>query len=176
MEAPSPARLYAAVAGALLVVLGILGFFHSASFGGAGSVEEALGSLRANAWLNVLYLALGALGLLLAGVASRRYALAVGALFTLLAVWGWAIGDGDLILGFLPADGGNEALHLALGLLGLAAAAGTPGPDRPDRPKRRRAPKRLKAKAEKRGSKAGEQAAKGPRSSKPRAKPAGKRA
>jgi MYXO-CTERM domain-containing protein len=126
MEAASPARLYATVVGALLVVLGILGFFYSASFGGPGNVEAALGVLRVNAWLNVLHIATGALGLLVADYASRQYALGVGALYTALAIWGFAIGGGEAILGFLPASGGDEALHLVLGLLGLAAAAGTP--------------------------------------------------
>jgi|GEM_PF-531781 len=138
MEPASPARLYAAVVGALLVVLGLLGFFYSASFGGAGSVEPALGALRTNAWLNLLYLAVGAVGVLVAGASSRSYALAVGCLFTVLAIWGWAIGSNDLILGFLPAAGGNEALHLTLGLLGLAAAAGTPAEKPRPQPKRSR--------------------------------------
>ncbi|HEV2790186.1 MAG TPA: DUF4383 domain-containing protein [Solirubrobacterales bacterium] len=168
MEAASPARLYAAVVGALLVVLGILGFFYSASFGDSGTVEEALGFLRVNAWLNVLYLLVGALGLLLAGASSRAFALAAGVLFTALAVWGWAIGSGDLVLGFLPADGGNEALHLTLGLLGFAAAAGTPRPNRP--PRKRRPP------AKKRDPEVAAEATEEPRSSKPRAKPVGKRA
>lgn len=126
MEAPSPARLYAAAGGATLIALGIVGFFYSASFGTPGDVEEALGVLRVNAWLNVLYIAVGALGLLVAGVASRSFALAAGTLFTVLAVWGFALDGGAAILGFLPASGGNEALNLVLGLLGLAAAAGTP--------------------------------------------------
>ncbi|HVD86452.1 MAG TPA: DUF4383 domain-containing protein [Solirubrobacterales bacterium] len=156
MEAPSPARLYATVAGALLVVLGILGFFYTASFGSPGTVEHALGALRVNGWLNVLHIATGALGLLLAGVAARQYSLAVGLLYTVLAIWGWSIGAGEAILGFLPAAGGDEALHLALGLLGLAAAAGTP----------RRRP---------RGLPATKGVPKEPRSSKPRAKVAGKR-
>jgi hypothetical protein len=126
MEAASPARLYATVAGALLLVLGIVGFFYSASFGSPGGVEHALGVLRANGWLNCLWVATGALGLLAAGVASRPYALAVGALYTGLAIWGFAIGSGEAILGLLPAAGGNEALNLVVGLLGLAAAAATP--------------------------------------------------
>jgi hypothetical protein len=126
MEAPSPARLYAAAVGALLVVLGIVGFFYSASFGSPGPVEHALGALRVNGWLNALHIATGALGLLAAGYASRLYALAIGVLYTGLAIWGFAIGPGEAILGFLPAAGGDEALHLVLGLAGLAAAAGTP--------------------------------------------------
>jgi hypothetical protein len=133
MEAASPARLYAAVAGALLLVLGIVGFFYSASFGAPGSVEAALGVLRVNAWLNLLYVATGALGLLAAGYSSRPYALAVGALFTVLAIWGFVLDPGGAIAGFLPAAGGNEALNLTLGLLGLAAAAGTPKPSQPSR-------------------------------------------
>jgi hypothetical protein len=124
--AASPARLYAAAVGALLLVLGMLGFFYAASFGGSGTVEAALGVLRVNGWLNLLHVAAGALGLLAASYAPRPYALAFGFLFTVLAVWGFAIGGADLILGFLPASGGDDFLHLALGLLGLAAAAGTP--------------------------------------------------
>jgi hypothetical protein len=126
MEVPSPARLYAAAAGALLFVLGIVGFFYTASFGGPGEVSEALGVFPVNGWLNLLYVVSGALGLLLAGGSSRGFALAAGALYAGLAIWGWSLAPGEAILGFIPAGGGNEALHLALGLLGLAAAAGTP--------------------------------------------------
>jgi hypothetical protein len=128
-EAPSPARLYAAIAGALLFLLGIVGFFYGASFGAPGEVADALGGLRVNAWLNLLYAALGALGLLLAGSASRAYALGAGSLLTVLAVWGLALDPGSAILGFLPAAGANETLALVLGLLGLLAAVGTPRPD-----------------------------------------------
>jgi hypothetical protein len=126
MEAPSPARLFAAGAGAVLLVVGILGFFYSASFGTPGEVEAALGVLRVNAWLNLLQIVTGALGLLLAGYASRGYALAIGLLYTVLTIWGFAIDGGATILGFLPANGGDDTFHLVIGLLGLAAAAGTP--------------------------------------------------
>jgi hypothetical protein len=129
-EAPSPARLYAAAAGALLFVLGIVGFFYSSSFGAPGGVAPALGALRVNAWLNLLYAALGALGLLLAGAASRAYALFAGTLLLVLGVWGLAIGPGAAILGFLPAAGADEAVALALGALGLLAAVATPKPRR----------------------------------------------
>lgn len=110
MEVPSPARLYATVVGALLVVLGLVGFFYTASFGGLGHYEDALGGLQVNAWLNLFYLGVGGIGVLVAGVSSRSYALATGILFTALALVGW----------------GTGALHLTLGLLGLAAALGTP--------------------------------------------------
>jgi hypothetical protein len=125
MEPASPARLYATAAGALLVLLGIAGFFYGSSFGAPGTVDHTLGALRTNGWLNLLWAAVGALGLLLAGTASRAYALTVGLLFTVLGVWGLVLEPGGSILGFLPAAGGNEALHLVLGVLGLLAAAGT---------------------------------------------------
>jgi hypothetical protein len=94
MEPPSPARLYATLVGAMLVVAGIVGFFFDLS------------------WLNYLYLATGAIGLLAAGVAARPYALCAGALFIGLAIWdfssrGWP--------------------QLIVGLLGLAAFASTRG-------------------------------------------------
>ncbi|HWN72772.1 MAG TPA: DUF4383 domain-containing protein [Solirubrobacterales bacterium] len=150
MEPASPARLYASVAGALLLVLGIVGFFYDASFTGLHDLEPALGVLRVNAWFNLLYIATGALGLLLAGVASRQYSLAVGLLYTLLAIVDW----------------GTMGLHLAIGLLGLAAAAGTPKPEKARKRRRRR----------KRGSFVGRERTKEPRDSEARAKAAGERA
>ncbi len=110
MEPPSPARLYATVTGALLVVLGIVGFFYDASFTGLDDLEPALGVLGVNAWFNLLYLCTGAIGVLVAGASSRQYALAMGVLYALLGIVGW----------------GSEGLHFAIGLLGLAAVAGTP--------------------------------------------------
>jgi hypothetical protein len=109
MEPPSPARLYAGAVGAVLVLLGIVGFFYSASFDGLDDYADGLGGLQVNGWLNLLYLAAGGLGLLVAGASSRTYALLAGLLFTALAVVGW----------------GSEWLNVLVGVLGLAAAAGT---------------------------------------------------
>ncbi|MFL5833305.1 MAG: DUF4383 domain-containing protein [Solirubrobacterales bacterium] len=109
MEVPSPARLFAAVAGPALLLLGIVGFFYTASFDGLDDYADGLGGLQVNGWLNLLYLAIGGVGLLVAGVSSRAYALAVGLLFTVLAIVGW----------------GSGWLNVAIAVLGLAAAAGT---------------------------------------------------
>jgi Domain of unknown function (DUF4383) len=114
MEPASPARLFASVAGALLVVLGIVGFFYDASFSSLDDLQPALGAIDVNAWLNLLYVFTGAIGVLVAGVASRHYSLVVGVLYALLGIFG-------------P---GTEWLHLVIGVLGLAAAAGTPKPGR----------------------------------------------
>jgi hypothetical protein len=126
MDAPSPARLYATAVGAALVVAGIVGFFYSASFGSPGEVDDALGIFAVNGWANVLHILTGVLGLLMAGCASRQYSLWLGALYLALALWGFAIGSGDSILGLLPVSTAGNLLHLALGALGVAAALSTP--------------------------------------------------
>jgi len=110
MEPAGPARLYASLAGALLVVLGIAGFFYDASFTSLDDLQPALAGIEVNAWLNLFYVLTGAVGVLVAGVASRPYSLLVGFLYTLLGIFG-------------P---GTEWLHLVIGVLGLLAAAGTP--------------------------------------------------
>jgi hypothetical protein len=109
MEPASPARLYASVAGALLLVLGIVGFFYDASFAALDDLQPALGAIDVNAWFNLTYVCTGAIGVLVAGVASRTYSLTIGLLYTLLGIFGL----------------GTEWLHLTIGILGLAAAVGT---------------------------------------------------
>jgi Ni,Fe-hydrogenase I cytochrome b subunit len=86
MEPPSPVRLFATVAGAALFVYGIAGFFFDASFAAPDDVGEALSLTSVNGWANTFHLFTGALGLLLAGFAARRYALAVAALYALVAL------------------------------------------------------------------------------------------
>lgn len=130
MDAPSPARLYATLVGAALVVAGIVGFFYSASFGSPGEVEQMLGVFAVNGWVNVFHILSGALGLFVAGYASRRYALWLGAAYVVVAFWGFALGSGESILGFLPVNTGDNVLHLVLGGLGVAAARATPAPQR----------------------------------------------
>lgn len=88
MEEASPARLFAAMAGFALVTFGIVGFFFDSSFDRPDDVGEALGLLSVNGWANLFHIVTGALGLLLAGFASRRYALWVSATYVAVAVFG----------------------------------------------------------------------------------------
>ena len=125
MDGPSPARLYATAGGAILVVAGIVGFFYSASFGSPGDVNEVFGAFAVNGWDNVLHILTGALGLLAADYASRRYSLWLGLFYVVLGFWGFAIGSGEAMLGFLPVNTGDNLLHLALGCLGVLAWRGT---------------------------------------------------
>lgn len=143
MEAPaSAARLYASVVGIVLLVLGIGGFF---------------GAVEADAGRNFLYAGTGVLGLFAASYAPRPFALAAGLLYAALAVWGFALGSGEEILGVFPAAPGDNWIRLAVGLLGLGAAAGTSRGSfvRPDRTKE---PRDRGGRLESRADAAGERA------------------
>jgi hypothetical protein len=126
MENQSPARLYALIFGAVLVLAGIIGFFYSSDFASPGRVSPVLGILDVNGWHNVVHIVTGVLGLAAyaAGAyAARTYALALGAIYIVVAVWGFIVGDGGAILGFLPVNTEDNVLHLIIGLVGLAAGA-----------------------------------------------------
>jgi hypothetical protein len=131
MEASSPARLYASLLGLVLTFVGIVGFFYEASFDSGEAVPsgEVLGLLAVNGWHNLLHLVAGLVGLAAAGslAASRVYALAFGALYTVIAIWGFSIGGGETILGLVIVNTGDNVLHLAVGLVGLAAGAASRG-------------------------------------------------
>lgn len=126
MEGASPAQLYATLVGAVLVIAGIIGFFYSASFGGPGEVDDVFGILAVNAWHNIFHIVTGAAGLLAVGYAARQYALWFGVLYLIVALWGFIVGNGDSILGFIPVNTEDNFLHLILGVLGVGAAFATP--------------------------------------------------
>ena len=137
-EANTPARLYAGLVGGVLVIAGIIGFFYSASFGSPGNVDEVFGILGVNGWHNLVHIATGLLGVLAfsAGArVSRTYALAIGVVYIIVAAWGFIIGSGESILGFIPINTEDSVLHLILGVLGIGAGLASPaipaGEERP---------------------------------------------
>src|SRR5438093_10888463 len=123
MNGRTPAQLYALLVGGTLVIAGIIGFFYSSSFGSPGEVDDVFGILSVNGWHNLVHLGTGALGLLAAGYAARTYALGLGLVYVVVALWGFIIGSGDSILGIVPVNPEDNFLHLTLGLTGLAAGA-----------------------------------------------------
>jgi hypothetical protein len=126
----SPAQLYALVFGTVLVAAGIIGFFYESTFTDDESVRDAVfGILDVNGWHNVVHIATGGLGLLAfaAGAyAARTYAFGLGAVYILVAIWGFIVGDGDSILSIVPVNTEDNVLHLLIGLAGLGAGAATP--------------------------------------------------
>lgn len=129
MADASPARLYALLVGGALTIAGIIGFFYDSSFDTGSSLtsEAVFGVLDVNGWHNVVHLLTGLLGLAAAGYAARTYALGLGLVYVVVAIWGFAETSNGfgVILDFLPVNTDDNILHLVLGLTGLAAGAAT---------------------------------------------------
>jgi uncharacterized protein (UPF0333 family) len=127
----TPAQLYALLVGAVLVAAGIMGFFYNSSFDTGDQVrrDAVLGLLDVNAWHNIVHLATGALGLAtFASVkAARAYALGLGTVYLAVTIWGFAIGDGEVILNLIPINTADNILHLLLAVAGLLAGAAGSG-------------------------------------------------
>jgi hypothetical protein len=125
MGGRTPAQLYALVIGAVLVVAGILGFFYSAAFGSPGETDAVLGILDVNGWDNVVHILSGALGLaVFANAANARlYALGLAIVYTVVTIWGFIVGDGESILGFIPVNTEDNVLHALIALTGFGAYA-----------------------------------------------------
>ena len=126
----TPAMLYAGVVGAVLVLVGIIGFFYNAEFTSDESVRDAMfGVFDVNGWHNTLHIVTGVVALLAYGAgvhAARTCAMALGVLFVVVAVWGFIVGDGESILSIIPVNTEDNVLHLLLGVGGLWAAYATP--------------------------------------------------
>ena len=129
MDTSSPARLYALLVGSVLTIAGVIGFFYDSSFDTGSSLtsEAVFGVLDVNGWHNVVHIVTGLLGLAAVGYAARAYALVLGIVYVVVAIWGFAetTNGVGVILDFLPLNTEDNILHLALGLTGLAAAAAT---------------------------------------------------
>lgn len=118
----------------MLVVAGIIGFFYSSDFGDPGDVDGVLGILDVNGWHNVVHIVTGALGLVAysAGAyAARTYALGFGAVYIVVAIWGFIVGDGDAILSIIPVNTEDNILHALIGVAGLGAGFATPAEPAP---------------------------------------------
>jgi hypothetical protein len=130
MDTASPARLYCTLVGAVLVVVGILGFFWEASFATGDEIksDDVIGLLAVNGWHNLVHLAIGLLLLAAARSAARPAALGVGLLYVALAIWGFLEVDNGVgvLIDLVPVNNEDNWLHLILGLTGLAAGAATP--------------------------------------------------
>ena len=125
----SPAQLYALIFGALLTIAGITGFFYNSDFTSDKGVRDAVfGVLDVNGWHNVVHIVTGVIGLAVASSysASRSYALGLGLIYIIVAIWGFIIGSGDSILSIIPVNTEDNILHLLIGVAGIAAGMATP--------------------------------------------------
>ena len=135
MDERSPAQVFALVIGLTLVAAGIAGFFYNASFATGDDVprDALIGILDVNGWHNLVHIATGVAGLVLAGSydGARLFALAGGAVYLVVAVWGFIAGDGGVLLGLIPVNTEDNLLHLLIAIAGLGAGFATPSVEPP---------------------------------------------
>ena len=123
----TPAQWYCLLAGAALLLAGLLGFLVNADFGvgnvPSGTVEgDLLLGFEVNGWHNVVHLASGLVLLAAANTrpTAKAVALTFGLVYGLVAIIG--IIDGRDVIGLIPVNGADHALHVALAALGIIAA------------------------------------------------------
>lgn len=109
------AKAYAVLVGAVLTLVGVLGFVRTEMFG-----------LHFNTTHNAIHLLSGLVGLAagLAGGAkgARTYALAFGAIYTLVAILGFAhVSFLENLLQMGSSAGLYNIIHAGVGVLGLLA-------------------------------------------------------
>lgn len=116
------AQSFCLVVGAALIAAGILGFFFggdSFTTGNNVSGEEFI-VFEVNGWHNIVHIATGAFLLLMAAkpASAAIGALAFGAVYVVVTIWGFITGDD--ILGLVPINDADNFLHLALAIAGIA--------------------------------------------------------
>jgi Domain of unknown function (DUF4383) len=130
-RARTPAQWYCLLAGLALLLAGAFGFLADASFDTGNNVQGGsfLG-FEINGIHNLVHVASGLL--LLAGSrtrpAARAVAIAFGATYGLVALIGLL--DGGDVLGLIPINSADNALHVGLALLGLVAGLVSRNADR----------------------------------------------
>jgi Domain of unknown function (DUF4383) len=131
----SPAQVFALVIGLTLVAAGIAGFFYNSSFATGDDVprDAVIGILDVNGWHNLVHIATGVVGLVLAGSydGARLFALGGGALYLVVAVAGFIAGNGGVLLGLIPVNTEDNLLHLLIAIAGLGAGFATPAVEPP---------------------------------------------
>lgn len=132
MEGKTLAQIYSLVLGAVLVLVGILGFLVEPSF--AVGDEAQRGTLIAfdiNGWHNVVHLLSGIIGIAMAKTAAsaRLFAIGYGVVYLLVTVLGFIVGDGGLLLSIIPINTADNLLHLVIALSGIAIGMASPATD-----------------------------------------------
>ena len=128
----TPAQWFAYLVGAVLVVVGLLGFIADSTFNTGSSIDgdKLLGIFEINGIHNLVHIASG---LLLLAVAPKRAlartgVIAFGLVYGIVTLIGLI--DGETVLGLLPVNPADNVLHIALTLAALLAGFASSGDDR----------------------------------------------
>ena len=135
MEGRTLAQVYALALGAVLVIVGIIGFLAEPSFAVGDSAQRGtLILFDVDGWHNVVHILSGVAGLALAGTAAkaRLYCIGYGAVYVVVTILGLIVGDGGLLLSLIPINTADNLLHGVIALtalaIGLSTAAGVRRP------------------------------------------------
>ena len=123
----TPAQIYALLFGAVLLIVGILGFIADSSFGAGSDVNGSdFIIFEVNGWHNIVHILSGLLGLALwrRPATARAYALGFGAVYLVVTIWGFI--TGDQVLWLIPVDTAYNILHMLIAVAGLAAGLSSP--------------------------------------------------
>jgi hypothetical protein len=125
----TPAQQYALLFGAVLLLVGILGFIADATFGSGSNVGgNDFIIFEVNGWHNLVHIASGLLGLMLwrRPDTARLFALGFGGTYLAVTIWGFI--TGDQVLWLIPVDTADNVLHLLIASAGLAAGLASQQP------------------------------------------------
>ena len=127
----TPAQWYCLLVGAVLLLVGLLGFAVDSNFDTGSNIDgDKLIGFEVNGIHNLVHILSG---LVLLAMHRRRdtaktAALAFGVVYGLVAIIGLI--DGDTVLGLLPVNPADNVLHIVLAAVGIAAALASRADDR----------------------------------------------
>ncbi len=129
MQGKTLAQIYSLALGAVLVLVGILGFLVEPSFAvGDDAQRGTLIAFDINGWHNVVHLLSGIVGLAMAKTAAsaRLFAIGYGVVYLVVTALGFIVGDGGLLLSIIPINTADNLLHLAIAVSGIAIGMASP--------------------------------------------------
>ncbi|MEU5894971.1 MULTISPECIES: DUF4383 domain-containing protein [Streptomyces] len=130
-DARSPVQQAALLVGAVFLLVGVLGFvpgvttdYDTMEFASHDSGAELLGIFQISVLHNLVHLAFGVAGLVMARTASaaRTYLMAGGAVYLVLWLYGLFVGHHSSA-NFVPLNNADDWLHFALGIGMIALGA-----------------------------------------------------
>ena len=127
----TPAQWYCLLAGAALLLAGIVGFIADATFDAGNNIDGGdLIVFEVNGWHNIVHILSGVVLLSAFGKRgpAKAVALTFGLVYGLVTIIGLV--DGEDVLGIIPVNGPDHVLHLALSLAGILAALASPTDER----------------------------------------------
>src|SRR3954447_18554562 len=133
------AQWYCLLAGASLLVAGVLGFIADHDFDTGSAVQgDKFIFFEVNGWHNLIHIGSGLLLLAAANYrpTAKTVAYAFGAVYGFVCLWGLI--DGDEVFGLFPVNPADNLLHLFLAVAAILCAWASPTTKKQQRVRRER--------------------------------------